>query len=104
METLNVPTTSISEVKRSPSKIFMLSRDANSGVYVFSHGSVAGVMLAQDQYEYLNKRIDDLEEQLLLKEAAERLRADDGQRFTDREVRGGAASEEHAFDPADGWE
>lgn len=103
MRVLDVPTTSISEVKRSPIAVFERSEEAENGVYVLSHGKIAGVMLTREQYESLVRQIDELEEQLILQEAALRLRDDSVQRYRDEEVRD-ADSRAVPFSEDDGWE
>ncbi|MDR3307979.1 MAG: hypothetical protein LBS58_03675 [Coriobacteriales bacterium] len=104
MKTLQVPTASISEVKRSPSRVFKLAAEANTGVYIFSHGNVTGVMLAQEQYEGVNERLKELEEELFIAEVARRTANEDAILLTDEEVRGKRARADVAFDQDDGWE
>ncbi|MFV0558960.1 MAG: type II toxin-antitoxin system Phd/YefM family antitoxin [Enterococcus sp.] len=53
LKKLEVPTTSITEVKKSPMDIFNQAREAGTAVYVFNREKVAGVMLTQEQYERL---------------------------------------------------
>lgn len=53
LKKLEVPTTSITEVKKSPMDVFQQAREAGTGVYVFNREKVAGVMLTQEQYETL---------------------------------------------------
>ncbi len=53
LKKLEVPTTSITEVKKSPMDVFQQAREAETGVYVFNREKVAGVMLTQEQYEAL---------------------------------------------------
>ena len=64
LKKLEVPTSSITEVKRSPMDVFEQARQAKTGVYVFNREKVAGVMLTQIQYETLLQEIDDLRTQL----------------------------------------
>ena len=104
MDTMNVPTMSISEVKKSPSKAFSLARDANNGVYVFNHGTVSGVMLASEQYEGLLERLERYEEELLLIEVERRLRNKSVKTYTDEEVRGKTARTQRLNNEDDGWE
>ena len=103
MKILDVPTASISEVKRSPAAVFERSQEAENGVYVLSRGDVAGVMLTREQFESLNRRIEELEEDLVLLEAARRLGEDDGRRLPDDEVRS-ARARAVPFSEDDGWE
>ena len=60
MKILDIPTSSISEVKRSPMEVFQKADKEAAGVYVFNREKVAGVMLTQKQYETLNKEVDGL--------------------------------------------
>ncbi|PTO34453.1 prevent-host-death protein [Enterococcus mundtii] len=53
LKKLEVPTSSITEVKRSPMDVFDQARKAETGVYIFNREKVAGVMLTQEQYETL---------------------------------------------------
>lgn len=53
LKKLDVPTTSITEVKKSPMDVFQQAREAGTAVYVFNREKVAGVMLTQEQYETL---------------------------------------------------
>ena len=58
LKKLEVPTSSITEVKRSPMDVFAQARDAGTGVYIFNREKVAGVMLTQEQYETLLQELD----------------------------------------------
>lgn len=60
LKKLEVPTTSITEVKRSPMEVFDQAKQAGTAVYVFNREKVAGVMLTQDQYETLLQELDEL--------------------------------------------
>ncbi|AYW48215.1 prevent-host-death protein [Tetragenococcus osmophilus] len=60
LKKLEVPTTSITEVKRSPMEVFEQAKQAGTAVYVFNREKVAGVMLTQEQYEALVQELDDL--------------------------------------------
>lgn len=53
LKKLEVPTTSITDVKKSPMDVFNQAREAGTAVYVFNREKVAGVMLTQEQYEQL---------------------------------------------------
>jgi PHD/YefM family antitoxin component YafN of YafNO toxin-antitoxin module len=103
MKLLDVPTASISEVKRSPRQVFALADESNNAVYVFNHGTVAGVMLTEQQFESLYERTEQLEEKLLDMEAALRLTKTKVKTRTDAEVRGADLSSVTDFDPDDGW-
>ena len=104
MRILDVPTTSVTEVKKNPNKIFDHARKQKTGVYVFNRNDVSGVMLSQEQYESLNQRIDLLEEKILDYEVSMRLNKQDINTYSDIEVRGDIANEPIIIDENDGWE
>ncbi|KAF1301386.1 MULTISPECIES: prevent-host-death protein [Enterococcus] len=58
LKKLEVPTTSITEVKKSPMDVFNQAREAGTAVYVFNREKVAGVMLTQEQYETLLQELN----------------------------------------------
>ncbi|WP_165003417.1 MULTISPECIES: type II toxin-antitoxin system Phd/YefM family antitoxin [unclassified Enterococcus] len=60
LKKLEVPTSSITEVKRSPMDVFAQAREAGTGVYIFNREKVAGVMLTQEQYETLLHELETL--------------------------------------------
>lgn len=64
LKKLEVPTSSITEVKKSPMDVFQQARDAKTGVYVFNREKIAGVMLTQQQYEELLTELHELRQQL----------------------------------------
>ena len=90
MQTLNVPTVSFTDVKKSPGSIFSLAKETDNAVYVFNRGQVAGVILTKEQYEFLHSRIEELEDRLLDTEVARRLSDNDNKTFSDMAVRGKA--------------
>ena len=104
MRILDVPTTSVTEVKKNPNKIFEQAKKAQTGVYVFNRNVVSGVMLSQEQYETLNHRIDLLEEKILNYEVAMRLNNHDVKTYSDFQVRGSVANNPIVIDDHDGWE
>lgn len=104
MKILDIPTSSISEVKRSPMKVFQKADKEAAGVYVFNREKIAGVMLTQKQYETLNKEVDDLYDQIADLIAEKRLLNEKAATFTDSEVRGSIANEVPTIDEEDGWE
>jgi len=88
MRILDVPTTSISDVKQSPMEAFQKADREETSVYIFNREKVVGVMLTQQQYESLHKeieaiysRLDDLTVELRLSNKSVRT-------YTDSEVRG----------------
>ena len=101
---LDVPTTSISEVKKSPTIVFKKAKEENTPVYVFNRGAVAGVMLTQEQYESLTNEIEALQERVLNLEVEKRLAIKDLDLYSDEEVRGANADQFVTVDENDGWE
>ncbi len=101
---LDVPTTSISEVKKSPTIVFKKAEKENTPVYVFNRGDVAGVMLTQEQYESMTNEIEALHEQVMDLVVAQRLAVKDLEIYSDEEVRGANADQFLTIDENDGWE
>lgn len=54
----NTPISYISDVKRSPMAIFEKANQEETGVYIFNHKEIAGIILTQKQYEFLNDEIE----------------------------------------------
>jgi PHD/YefM family antitoxin component YafN of YafNO toxin-antitoxin module len=104
LQTLRVPTTSITEVKKSPSNIFNLAESSQNAVYVFNRGAVSGVMMTRLQYEDMAARLEELEEEVLDYRAALRLQDSDVTTYTDTEVRAPQRVATLHFDDGDGWE
>lgn len=104
MKILDIPTSSISEVKRSPMEVFQKADKEAAGVYVFNREKVAGVMLTQKQYETLNEEVDGLYDQIADLIAEKRLLNEKVATFSDSEVRGSIANEVPTIDEEDGWE
>ncbi len=104
MKILDIPTSSISEVKRSPMEIFQRADKEAAGVYVFNREKVAGVMLTQKQYESLNKEVDSLYDQIADLITEKRLLNENIVTFSDNNVRESIANEEPTIDEEDGWE
>jgi DNA-damage-inducible protein J len=86
MHISDVPTASITDVKKSPARVFDLAAEEQNAVYVFNRGSVSGVMLTQGQFEGFVRRIEELEDRLLDAEAARRLADTSIRTYTDAEV------------------
>ncbi|MDT6980684.1 type II toxin-antitoxin system Phd/YefM family antitoxin [Levilactobacillus zymae] len=104
MKILDVPTSNISELKRSPKNVFDQAQATNTGVYVFNRNTPAGVVLSVADYEDLVKENEALQDQLLELKALERKNHAEPT-FTDEQVRGKAlASSRPKIDPNDGWE
>ena len=75
LKKLEVPTTSITEVKKSPMDVFQQARDARTGVYVFKREKIAGIMLTQEQYETLLQELEESRQKIALTEGAAKLAA-----------------------------
>ena len=67
---LEVPTASITDVKKSPTEVFKIAEQTQTGVYIFNREKVAGVMISQSQYETLGGQLQG-EIELPEKQAAE---------------------------------
>ncbi|WP_261966393.1 hypothetical protein [Exiguobacterium artemiae] len=104
MRILDIPTTSISDVKRSPMEAFQRADREAAGVYVFNREKVAGVMLTQQQYESLNKEIEELYSRLDDLTVEMRLSNKSVRTYTDSEVRGEQVTHTTTIDEMDGWE
>ena len=104
MRTLDIPTTSISDVKRSPMEAFQRADCEAAGVYVFNREKVAGVMLTQQQYESLNKEIEELYSRLDDLTVEMRLSNKNVRTYSDSEVRGARVNPPSTIDEMDGWE
>ena len=101
---LDVPTTSISEVKKSATIVFKKAKADNTPVYVFNRGDVAGVILTQEQYESLTNENEVLHERVLDLEVEKRLVIKDLALYSDEEVRGANADQFRTIDANDGRE
>lgn len=104
MRTLDVPTTSISDVKRSPMEAFQRADREAAGVYVFNREKVAGVMLTQQQYESLNKEIEELYSRLDDLTVEMRISNKNVRTYSDSEVRGAQVNPPSTIDEMDGRE
>ena len=104
MQVLDIPTASISEVKKSPDSVFRKAAESKNAVYVFNRGDVSGVMMTREQYESLNKELEELEDRLFDAQVALRLSARDVKRYPDSSVRHAAAKVAPVLDENDGWE
>ncbi len=101
---LNVPISSISDLKRSPMDIFKKADKENSGVYILNRNEVAGVMLTQKQYELLNRELDSLQDKIAELSAEKRILDKNVEIYSDFEVRGDVTNKEPLIDELDGWE
>lgn len=104
MKKLKVPHTSLREVKSDPLKVFKQAEEEKSGVYVLDHNNVAGVIMSENHYESLIRRIEHLEGENLELIAAARLQDTEITTYTDEEVRGDLANRDMATDEIDEWE
>lgn len=97
---------SITDVKKSPMSIFKKSEELKQAIYILNRNDVAGVVLSQDIYEQLLKRVEELEEQAFEAEAARRIAIHDAHEtpeiYTGEEI--GIDLSDVEYDPNDGWE
>lgn len=63
LKKLEVPTASITDVKKSPMDVFQEARDEGTGVYIFNREKVVGVMITREQYELLLSGLESSEEE-----------------------------------------
>jgi len=101
---LDIPTSTISDVKKSPMNVFRKASKAGEGVYILNRKKIAGVMLTQKQYETLLKENDYLNDKIVELLAEKRIFNKNPAVFSDREVRGEIANKEPVIDKADGFE
>lgn len=73
MKILDVPTTNMSDLKKSPKKVIEEVKDQKTGVYVFNHDKPTAVILDVDDYEALINRYEEMEEKLADLELATKL-------------------------------
>lgn len=73
MKTLDVPTTNMSDLKKSPKKVIDEVKDQKTGVYVFNHDKPTAVILDVDNYEALVNSYEEMEEKLADLELAAKL-------------------------------
>lgn len=106
LKTLDVPTTSISELKKDPRSLFKEAADQGTGVYVLNRNTPSGIVMSVEDYEMMVKRLDQLEDMFLEKEVTTRLAHDTGEYIDDETVRGKtkANTETVEIDENDGWE
>ncbi|GEO68253.1 type II toxin-antitoxin system Phd/YefM family antitoxin [Levilactobacillus acidifarinae] len=104
MRILEVPTSTLSELKRSPQNVFDQAQAAKAGIYIFNRKTPVGVVLSVVDYEDLVKENKALQAQLLeLKTLARQNHVEPT--FTDKQVRGKSlANSKPKIDPNDGWE
>lgn len=65
MQVLNVPTTNISALKKSPKKVIEIAKSTKNGVYIFNRNEPEAVVLDVKDYETLVNKINVLEDKLL---------------------------------------
>lgn len=73
MKKMDVPTVSISDLKKSPKKIIEEAKTKKTGVYVLNQGKPTAVVLGVDEYEALINSYEVMEERIADLELAERL-------------------------------
>lgn len=108
---MNVPFSNITDLKKSPTKLFNRAKNKKTGVYIFNRDQPAGVVLAVADYEKLVKQNEELQDQLFEMEqdyvVLQRILKQDREHtpmVDDKTVRGALADEEPVIDENDGWE
>ncbi|ERL65959.1 type II toxin-antitoxin system Phd/YefM family antitoxin [Schleiferilactobacillus shenzhenensis] len=102
MKVLDVPTVSITELKKDPAKVAKMAADMGIGVYVLNRGKAISVTLTPEQYAALvadQERLLDLEVE---RQAIENIKNDSGERIPAEKVIGHPIGD--TIDPDDGWE
>lgn len=102
---LDVPTSSITELKKDPSSLFKKAANQKTGVYVLNRNTPSGIVMSVKDYEAMVKRLDQLEDLFLEKTVENRIKHDSGQYYTDVQVRGKAKanSKNVEINEEDGW-
>ena len=101
---LNNPTSTISDVKKSPMDVFLKASEEGEGVYILNRKKIAGVMLTQKQYESLIEENNYLHDKIIELIAEKRLLDKNHSVYSDREVRGEVANKEPIIDKTDDFE
>jgi len=111
MQTMKVPFSNITELKKSPTKLFEEAKSRKTGVYVFNRDQPAGVVLAVADYEELVNQNEELQDRLFELEqdyvVSQRLIKQEKENkplMADKTVRGPAADDVPTIDENDGWE
>lgn len=103
LRTLDVQTSNISKLKKSPSTLFDQAKKAKSGIYIFNRNTPSGIVMSVHDYENMVHEIEKLQEKLYDFEVAERIK-NNTKLYSDEEVRGLSSDENVELDENDGWE
>lgn len=103
LKILNVPTSNISTLKKSPTDLFKKAEKEKTGIYIFNRNTPEGVVMSVKDYENAVQRINNLQEELENLEIANRLKTNK-KLYSDEEVRGDKADKNIELDENDGWE
>ena len=103
MKVLDIEYTNLTDMKKSPSKAFEKAKETNTGVYVFRNSKPYGVVLTSEQYEGLNREIENLQDRLDELTISERLTDPNVKTYTEKEVLGDRL-DNVTYDDDDGWE
>lgn len=103
MKTLNVPTTNMTTLKKSPAKAFEEARNQRTGLYVFNRDTPAGVVLSVEDYEQLVNNNSVLQDKLYDLEIQKRLAEKDPDLIDENEVDGDVLNK-IGFNENDGWD
>ncbi|MBV0930012.1 type II toxin-antitoxin system Phd/YefM family antitoxin [Lentilactobacillus sp. IMAU92037] len=103
MKTLNVPTTNMTSLKKSPARAFEEAKNKKTGLYVFNRDTPAGVVLSVEDYEQLVNDNQALQDKLYDLEIQKRLTEKNPGLVDEQEVDGDTL-DKIDFNENDGWE
>ncbi|MFD2831046.1 hypothetical protein [Corticicoccus populi] len=103
MKILDVPYTSLSDMKKSPANAFVKARESKTGVYVFKNSKPYGVVMTSEQYEELNLEIESLYDKIDELIVKERIAETNIKVYSEEEVLGDVLNNVE-YDDNDGWE
>ncbi|TGD20063.1 type II toxin-antitoxin system Phd/YefM family antitoxin [Levilactobacillus suantsaiihabitans] len=110
MRTMNIPFSNITDLKKSPTKLFARAAAKQTGVYIFNRDQPAGVVLDVADYEALvnqnealQDRVFELEQDYLVTQRLHRQDREQAPLVDDQTVRGSLANETPHLDENDGW-
>ncbi|WP_161879292.1 type II toxin-antitoxin system Phd/YefM family antitoxin [Alkalibacterium sp. MB6] len=102
----NIPTSSITEMKKNPMHIIEESRELNEPIYLLNRNRPVAVVMDKERYEAMQYLIEELEDKLLEAKALKRINDIDSGIATlipDKDVRS-EESRNVEWSLDDGWE
>lgn len=103
LKTLDVPTSNISKLKKSPSALFDQAEKAKSGIYIFNRNTPSGIVMSVKDYENMVHEIEQLQDKIYDLEVVDRIK-NNSKLYSDEEVRGASSHRKIELDDNDGWE